>query len=110
MIEDKVVVIMLDLATNRDELWTAATDGTNLRKIFTADSTRLALIDAQTLHRASTSVTFDSHGARVAFSLNPGLLGMPPNGSKIRRGEAPQVGVACENPSLDRKQPTSLSE
>src|SRR5260370_19396688 len=35
---------------------------------------------------------------------------MPPNGSKIRRGEAPQVGVACENPLLDRKQPTSLSE
>src|SRR5438445_9740803 len=35
---------------------------------------------------------------------------MPPNGSKIRRGEAPQGGVACENPLLDRKQPTSLSE
>jgi hypothetical protein len=33
---------------------------------------------------------------------------MPPNGSKIRRGEAPQVGVACENPLLDGKQPTSL--
>lgn len=33
---------------------------------------------------------------------------MPPNGSKIRRGEAPQVGVACENPLLDRKPPSSL--
>ena len=36
------------------------------------------------------------HDRPVPFSLNPGLLGMPPNGSKIRRGEAPQVGVACE--------------
>ncbi|MGA7511715.1 MAG: hypothetical protein WBW46_02410, partial [Candidatus Sulfotelmatobacter sp.] len=33
--------------------------------------------------------------------LESGLLGMPPNGSKIRRGEAPQLGVACENPSLE---------
>src|SRR5437867_2194731 len=32
---------------------------------------------------------------------------MPPNGSKIKRGEAPQGGVACENLLLDRKQPTS---
>ena len=45
----------------------------------------------------------------IASSLNPGLLGMPPNRSKIRRGETPKVGVTCENPSLDRKQPTSLS-
>jgi hypothetical protein len=29
---------------------------------------------------------------------------MPPNGSKIRRGEAPQVGVACENSLLDLEQ------
>ena len=43
----------------------------------------------------------------IASSLNPGLLGMPPNRSKIRRGETPKVGVTCENPSLDRKQPTS---
>ena len=46
----------------------------------------------------------------ASIFLNPGLLGMPPNGSKIRRGEAPQVGVACENPLLDRKQPISLSK
>jgi hypothetical protein len=26
---------------------------------------------------------------------------MPPNRSRIRRGEAPQFGVACENPSLE---------
>jgi hypothetical protein len=60
---------------------------------------------------ASTSVTFEParHTASIPFRT-PGLLGMPPNGSKIRRGEAPQVGAACENPLLDRKQPTSLSE
>jgi len=59
---------------------------------------------------ASTSVTFEParHTASILFEP-PGLLGMPPNGSKIRRGEAPQGGVACENPLLERKQPTSLS-
>ncbi len=31
---------------------------------------------------------------------------MPPNGSKIRREEALQVGLASENPSLDWKQPS----
>jgi hypothetical protein len=44
------------------------------------------------LHRASTTVTFPV--ARPAASIglgNPGLLGMPPNRSKIRRGK-PQVG------------------
>ena len=60
---------------------------------------------------SSTSVTFEParHTASILFETS-GLLGMPPNGSKIRRGEAPQVGVACENPSLDWKQPTSLFE
>src|ERR1700680_3324598 len=60
---------------------------------------------------ASTSVTFERarYTASIGFET-PGLLGMPPNGSKIRRGEAPQVGVACENPLLDRKQPSSLSD
>ena len=57
----------------------------------------------------STSVTFGRAGHTASIVFEPGLLGMPPNGSRIRRGEAPQVGVACENPSLDRKQPTSLS-
>jgi hypothetical protein len=33
------------------------------------------------------------------------VIGMPPNRSEIRRGEAP-VGVSCENPLLVRKQPT----
>jgi hypothetical protein len=33
---------------------------------------------------------------------------MPPNGSKIRRGETPHLGVACENPLLLRKRPSSL--
>src|SRR5437868_12724774 len=35
------------------------------------------------------------HGTPLAFSSNPGLLGMPPNGSRIRRGEALQGGAAC---------------
>jgi hypothetical protein len=61
---------------------------------------------------ASTSVTFEParHTASILFELLLGCWGMPPNRSKIRRGEAPQIGVACENPLLDRKQPTSLSE
>jgi hypothetical protein len=33
---------------------------------------------------------------------------MLPNGSKIRRGETPQLGVACENPLLDRRWSSSL--
>ena len=57
-----------------------------------------------------TSVTFEPARHTASILFRPGLLGMPPNGSKIRRGEAPQVGVACENPSLDWKRPTSLSE
>src|SRR5215510_1582157 len=37
----------------------------------------------------------------------PGLLGMLPNRSRIRRGKFSKLGrMACENPSLDRKQPT----
>jgi len=32
---------------------------------------------------------------------------MPPNRSRIRRGRSLD-GMACENPSLDRKQPTFL--
>ncbi len=58
---------------------------------------------------AITSVTFEParHSASILFEAS-GLLGMPPNGSKIRRGEAPKVGVACENPLLDRKQPASI--
>ena len=59
---------------------------------------------------ASTSVTSEPAGHTASILVEPGLLGMPPNRSRIRRGEAPQVGVACENPLLDRKQPTSLSE
>lgn len=53
---------------------------------------------------------FRTAGQVRTILLEPGLLGMPPNGSKIRRGETPQVGVACENPSLDQKRPTSPSE
>jgi hypothetical protein len=57
---------------------------------------------------ASTTVTFPLAEREASIgSGNPGLLGMPPNGSKIRRGK-PQVGVACEDPLLDRKQPTVL--
>src|SRR5437762_4891554 len=53
------------------------------------------------------------HGAPLAFSSNPWAVGdaaeWEQNQAGIRRGEAPQGGVACENPLLDRKQPTSLS-
>src|SRR5438552_2766500 len=53
------------------------------------------------------------HGTPLAFSSNPWAVGdaaeWEQNQAGIRRGEAPQGGVACENPLLDRKQPTSLS-
>ena len=36
--QDKVVLVMLDLATNRDQLWTVQSDGSGLQKIYTADA------------------------------------------------------------------------
>jgi hypothetical protein len=71
-------------------------------------SDTFVLIGDQVGNWTSTSVTFEPGRTRLTFCANPGLLGMPPNGSRIRRGEAPEIGVACENPSLDRKQPISL--
>jgi len=35
--QDKIVLILLDLGTNRDQLWTVSSDGSNLQKIYTAD-------------------------------------------------------------------------
>jgi Tol biopolymer transport system component len=36
--QDKIVLIMLDFATHRDELWTVSSDGSKLQKIYTADA------------------------------------------------------------------------
>jgi Tol biopolymer transport system component len=36
--QDKIVLIMLDLATNRDQLWTVSSNGNSLQKIYTADA------------------------------------------------------------------------
>jgi len=35
--QDKIVLIMQDLATSRDQLWTVSSDGSKLTKIYTAD-------------------------------------------------------------------------
>jgi WD40 repeat protein len=36
--QDKIVLVMLDLATNRDQLWTVSSSGSGLQKIYTADA------------------------------------------------------------------------
>lgn len=36
--QDKIVVILHDLGTSRDELWTVSSDGSNFKTIYTADA------------------------------------------------------------------------
>src|SRR5438445_6541382 len=50
------------------------------------------------------------HGTPLAFSSNPWAVGDAAEWEQNQAGRSSAVGVACENPLLDRKQPTSLSE
>ena len=63
----------------------------------------------QPVHCASTSVTLKTAPQTLAFSSRPlGQLGMPRMGAKLG-GRSSEIGVACEDPLLDRIQPTPFS-
>ena len=60
---------------------------------------------------ASTSVTFEPARHTASILFEPlGCWGCRRMGAKSGGEKLRKSGVACENPLLDRKQPTSLSE